>query len=97
MVSSVLEPEWDEEQLDLVLAEQRVRNLTGPNGEWMPEATSDDADPNNYDSGYRYKPEGPFTNWAEKTRLDALDAYRKAMKEDANLNGVYFTVDKLEA
>jgi hypothetical protein len=95
MVSSVVEPEWDEEQLDLVMAEQMVRNLTGPNGEWMPEATSDDADPMSY-SGMRYVANGPFTNWAEKERLDALDAHRKAMGEGANLNGVYFTADKFE-
>jgi hypothetical protein len=95
MVSSVLEPEWDDEQVDLVIAEQMVRNLTGPNGEWMPEATSEDADPNAY-SGYRYKANGPFTNWAEKERLDALDAHRKQMGERANLNGVYFTADKFE-
>jgi hypothetical protein len=95
MVSSVVEPEWDEDQLDLVMAEQMVRNLTGPNGEWMPEATSDDADPMSY-SGMRYIANGPFTNWAEKERLDALDAHRKAMGEGANLNGVYFTADKFE-
>jgi hypothetical protein len=95
MVSSVVESEWDEDQLDLVMAEQMVRNLTGPNGEWMPEATSDDADPMSY-SGMRYVANGPFTNWAEKERLDALDAHRKAMGEGANLNGVYFTADKFE-
>ncbi|WP_347975657.1 hypothetical protein [Microbacterium sp. ProA8] len=95
MISSAVEPEWDEDQLDLVIAEQMVRNLTGPNGEWMPEATSDAADPMKY-SGMRYVANGPFTNWAEKERLDALDAHRKAMGEGANLNGVYFTADKFE-
>jgi hypothetical protein len=95
MIASVVEPEWDEDQLDLVIAEQMVRNMTGPNGEWMPDATSDDADPMKY-SGYRYKADGPFTNWAEKERLDALDAYRKQMGENANLNGVYFTADRFD-
>jgi hypothetical protein len=95
MVSSVSESEWDDEQVDLVIAEQVVRNLTGPNGEWMPEATSDAADPMAY-SGMRYVANGPFTNWAEKERLDALDAHRKQMGENANLNGVYFTADKFE-
>jgi hypothetical protein len=95
MVSSVVEPEWDEEQLNLVLAEQFVRNMTGPNGEWMPEATSPDADPNAY-SGYRYAPEGPFINQAEKVRLDAEEALRKSLGKDANMNGIYFTVKKVE-
>ena len=87
------ESEWDDESRDLVIAEQMIRNLTGPNGEWLPDATSDKADPMAY-SGYRYAADGPFTNWAEKERLDALDAHRKAMGENANLNGVYFTAEK---
>jgi len=72
-----------------------IRNLTGPNGEWLPDATSEAADPMAY-SGYRYAADGPFTNWAERERLDALDAHRKAMGENANLNGVYFTTKKFE-
>jgi hypothetical protein len=95
MVSSVVEAEWDDEQVDLVIAEQMVRNLTGPNGEWMPEATSDAADPMAY-SGMRYVASEPFTNWAEKARLDAQEAYRKSLGENGNMNGVYFTVDKFE-
>lgn len=95
MVASRPEAEWDDEQLDLVMAEQIVRANTGPNGEWMPEATHPDADPMAY-SGYRYVEEGPFVNQAEKARLDALEALRKSMGEDANLNGVFFTVKKIE-
>lgn len=95
MVASRPEAEWDDEQLDLVMAEQIVRANTGPNGEWMPEATSDDARPNAY-SGYRYVAGEPKVNWAEKTRLDALEAHRKSLGEDANMNGVYVTVEKFE-
>jgi hypothetical protein len=95
MVSSVREPEWDEEQLDLIMAEQFITRMTGPNGEWMPEATAEAADPNAY-SGYRYVGKGPFTNWYEKARKDAEDAHRKALGDDANLNGVYFTAEKFE-
>ena len=96
MVSSWTESEWDEEQYELLAAEQIVRNLTGPNGEWMPDATAEGADPNEYDTRYRYVPSGPFTNWAEKTRRDAEDAHRKALGENANMNGLYFTVEKQE-
>ena len=95
MVSSVTEPEWDAESLDLVLAEDIIRRMTGPNGEWLPEATSEAADPMAY-SGFRYAANGPFTNWAEKARLDELDAHRKALGDGANLNGVYFTAEKFE-
>lgn len=84
--------EWDDEQRAYVEAEQVVRTNTGHNGEWLPDATSDDADPNNY--VMRYIPSGEKTNWAEKARLDALDAIRKGKSEDANMNGVYVTVEE---
>ena len=95
LVSSVTESQWDEEQVALLLAEEQITRLTGPNGEWMPEATSDAADPMSY-SGWRYVPTGPFTNQAEKARLDALEAHRKELGEDGNLNGVYFGVERME-
>ena len=96
LVSSWVESPWDDEQRDLIIAEQIIRNLTGPNGEWMPEATADGADPMDYTSGYRYVPDGPHINWAEKTRKDAEDEHRKALGEGANMNGLYFTVEKQE-
>ena len=95
-MSSTPEPEWSEEDRDLVVALEIVKNMTGPNGEWMPDATSDGADPNNYDVPYRYVTKGPFTNWAEKDRLDAIDAFKKAAGENANLNGMYWAVEKRE-
>lgn len=96
LVSSRTESAWDDEQIALLLAEDQIRKLTGPNGEWMPDATSEGADPNEYASGFRYAPTGPHTNWAEKMRLDSLDALRKSLGEDANMNGVYFGVERVE-
>lgn len=61
----------------------------------MPDATSDAADPMSY-SGMRYVAKGPFTNWAEKEKQDALEALRKKSGEKANLNGMYFTVERFE-
>ena len=95
MCCSVKESEWDDEQLDLVMAEDMIRRMTGKNGEWLPDATSDAADPMAY-SGFRYAADGPFTNWAEKERLDAEEALRKSLGENGNMNGIYFTVDKFE-
>lgn len=92
LVSSTPEAEWDDEQRALIEAEQIVRTNTGSNGEWLPEATSDDADPNNY--VMRYVPSPEKTNWAEKARLDALDQIRKDKGENANMNGVYVTVEE---
>ena len=96
MVGSTTESEWDDEQRELVEAFYYVQARTGDQGEWLPEATSDGADPNNYDVPFRYIYKGPFTNWAEKTRLDAIDAYKNEAGDDANLNGLYWTVEKLE-
>lgn len=96
MVGSTAEAEWDDEQQALVLAYGIVQANTGAQGEWLPDATSDGANPNNYDVPYRYIVNGPFTNWAEKTRLDAIDAFKKDAGEQANLNGMYWTTDKLE-
>lgn len=47
-------------------------------------------------SGMRYKRAGPFTNWAEREAQDALDELRKNAGEKANLNGMFFTVEKFE-
>lgn len=94
MVSSQPEPEWDEEQRELVLAEHIVRVNTGPNGEWLPEATDEASDPMKY-PGFRYVPT-VGTNWVEKERLDALDAHRKDLGEDPNMNGIFATVERVE-
>lgn len=96
MIASWTEPEWDSEQVALLVAEARLVALTGPNGEYLPDATADGADPNDYESGYRYIAEGPFVNWAEKTRLDAIDAFKKQAGDSVNLNGRYWTVNRLD-
>lgn len=80
----------------MLLAEARIRALTGELGEWLPDATSDGASPNDYESGYSYAPKGPYVNWAQKTKLDALEEYKKQAGEKANLNGVYFTAERVD-
>ncbi len=84
---------WSNEDRALMIALARVERLTGQNGEWLPDATSDRADPNNYEDPLRYVAQGPHTNWAEKARRDAEDAYRKQAGDKANLNGMFWTVD----
>ena len=77
----------------MMIALGRVDRLTGRYGEWLPDATSPGADPNDYDNPLRYVAQGPFTNWAEKAAQDAQDAHRKAAGENANMNGMFWTVD----
>jgi hypothetical protein len=90
------EPEWDTEQIDLLLALEALKRDLGPNGELMSEATSEDANPNNYDSPLRYVAAGPFTNWAEKAKQDAIDSWKKSAGENPNTNGHYWTVEKAD-
>lgn len=92
LVSSWTESEWDEDQVDLLLAEEIVRRNTGDLGEWLPDATSDDADPMTY-SGLRYTIDGPHTNWAQKEHMDAMQALKKS---DANVNGQFYTVKAID-
>ena len=69
---------------------------TGPDGEWLPEATAPGGAPDVYESGYRYIGKGPFTNWHQKAKLDAFEAHKKEAGENANLNGVYFTAERID-
>lgn len=92
------EPEWDMEQVDLLLAAEAYKSDLGAHGHLLSKATNADADPNNYGSPLRYVAHGPFTDWAEKARLDKIDAYRKSFPEgaDVNMNGMFFTVEEIE-
>lgn len=89
------ESEFDDEQRAWVLAYRRHESDVGSHGELLSEATSDFADPTYYGEGsIRYITHGPFTNHAEKAFRDAQDAYKKDAGENANLNGMYWTVEK---
>lgn len=89
------ESEWDDEQVALATAYKRFADDLGPHGHLMSEATSPDADPNNYDSPLRFVADGPVTDWARKTQMDAEAAWREAAGEKANMNGLIFPVRKL--
>lgn len=77
----------------MMLALGRVERNTGRYGEWLPDATSDRADPNNYDDPMRPFIHGPFTNWVEKAALDAEAAYRKSAGDSPNMHGMFWTAD----
>lgn len=83
---------WPFDQRALMIALSRVERNTGRYGQWLPDAVSDKADPNNYESPFRYITEGPFTDWAEKTVQDAEQAWKKAAGEKANTHGMFWTV-----
>lgn len=81
----------------MMIALGRVERNTGRYGEWLPDATSEKADPNYYEEDrIRFKVQGPFTNQAEKMALDAEKAYKKDAGDNANLNGMFWTVDSAD-
>jgi hypothetical protein len=86
------ESEFSSEQVDLLLAHEALTNDTGTHGHLLSESTSPEADPNNYEGLFRFTASGPFTDWAEKAKQDAIDVYKKAAGEKANLNGMYWNV-----
>lgn len=92
------EPEWDLEQVELLLAYNAYQRELGSHGHSLVKATSPEADPNNYDSPLRYVARGPFTDWAAKAEQDAADAYRASFPDGVspNMNGMYFTVEEIE-
>lgn len=91
------EPEFDSEQRAYVLALAELQSDTGSYGELLSEATSEEANPNNYDFPLRFVGKGPFTNWAVKAVEDAQDAYRASLGDAPQPNGQVWVVEKLGA
>jgi len=72
------EPEWDREQLAMMLAhienEASIDSLGFP----IAESTSPDGDENNKQGKYLYRAEKPIVNFAARAQENAQEAYRKA-------------------
>lgn len=79
-----------------MIAYARHDGDVGSHGQLMSEATNDRADPNNYEGGYRYVGDPPVVDWAEKERLDRVDAWKAEAGENANLNGLIFRVRRVD-
>lgn len=96
--TTVTEPEFDAEQVDWLVAYSLYKADLTPGGFSYSETTSEDADPDNYDSDnpVRFLASGPFTDFEVKARMDAQDAYVASFGEGAkpNLNGKYWTVQR---
>lgn len=90
------EPEFDDEQRDLLLASAEYEASLNRNGFPWSEATNPAANPNEYAGGYHYVPDILQTDWSEKTRLDFIDAYRKEHGEKANMNGLIVGVRRVD-
>jgi len=96
---TMTESPFNLEQVDLLLAIREYQRNLDANGIPFERATSEDANPNVDENTpqkhpVRFLAQGPFTNWAEKSRLDAEDAYKKLAGDDVNLNGMFWTVEE---
>ena len=91
------EPEWDDEQLALVIAHLELENDVGPHGQPMSEATNVLGDAKNPNGQWWYKPTGPFVDYAEKARVEAREAHEKSLGENEHLpSWMWFGVTRVE-
>lgn len=88
------EPEWDPEQVALLLAMQELRADIGPHGHPLSETMSPLADPNLRGEGWHYEVPPPATDYAAKAVADAQHAYGEQYP-DANQNGLLWGVRKV--
>ena len=91
------EPEFNDDDLNLMLASVAFEASIGRNGHLLSHTMSPEADPSNYDSTLRYFAHGPFWDWDEKARLDDIDRYRAQFPKDSppNLNGAYWVTEEV--
>lgn len=102
------ESEFDAEQLALLRAAVEWRESLGPHGHPIEEAMSPLADPTKRGGTHYYvagqeitRPDGtkkrvPLVDHAKKAEMDAVDAYRAAAGENANLNGLVWPVERID-
>jgi len=93
------EPEFDDEQRDLLLAGTIFEAAIDSNGQLIADATDPENNPNNLKRRSWFTATGPLWNWGEKARLDDIDRYKAEFPKDhpPNLNGAYWVVEKHSA
>jgi hypothetical protein len=90
-----VEPEWDPQQVALLLAAQELQADIGPHGHPLAEAMSPDGDPANPRRKYHYEVPLPAVDFAAKALADAQDA-RRQQYPDATENGLMWGVKKVD-
>lgn len=87
---------WPREDVALLHAARAIDAETSPNGYKWADEVSPEADPSKRGGSFRFAVAGglPVTNYAEKARLDAADAYKEANPK-ANMNGLVWHVEKV--
>ncbi|NYJ19203.1 hypothetical protein [Glaciibacter psychrotolerans] len=83
------ESQFDDEQVDMLIASSELDSEYGVYGEELAVAMSDDANPNNYKSGKRYVPHGPKINWAAKAVGDLQEQFYKENPDGSRAGHVW--------
>lgn len=84
MVASRPEPEWDDDQRDLVIALAEVEDDTCPHcGNSMSECMSPDSDPDNRDGTHKYVAGAPYRCFAATARERKADEFKEAPQRHA--------------
>lgn len=87
------EPEWDDEQIDLVLAAQDLAGSVGPHGIPMSEATSALADPSDRSRGWRYIVPPPRIDHAQRA-LNLAQRERAEAYPEEDTDSLLWTVQR---
>lgn len=88
------EPEWDEEQLDLLLALDGLDAPVGPHGIPMDEATSPLADANDRHRGYHYETRVKVDH--AQRALNTAQDQRRAAYPDEDAGSLLWTLVRVE-
>lgn len=89
------EPEWDDEQVALLLAAQAKVSEVGPHGIPMDEATSPLADPNDRTRGYHFEVPAPRIDHAQRA-LNVAQAQRSAEYPEEDTGSLLWRVERHE-
>lgn len=85
------EPEWDDDQVEMLTAYEQFKASIGPHGQPLSIAQDPASDPTNYDGKYYFVGEDPVVDWAEKARLDRRSSWEKD-HPNGNMHGLIFGV-----
>jgi hypothetical protein len=88
------EPEFDAEQVNLLLALSELERDMGPYGQPYSEAMSPGADLTGDNPTHWYVAEGPFVNYAERAADEAREAYKSELGDRPMPKGLVWNVKK---
>ncbi|QUW18896.1 hypothetical protein [Agrococcus sp. Marseille-Q4369] len=98
------EPEWDTDEVDLMIAAHLLEQETGPHGQPYSESVGKQANPDSPEHTHRYETDLPVTDWALRAQLEAAREFEQQLEEagidererSLILRSTHFTVRRVE-